>query len=580
MGLYESVGQKPLKDLLNEIHVGAARLPDFQREFVWDPSGTISLILSIAQGFPAGSILRVNDTQNAFATRQFAGAPDHKIRHSILVLDGQQRLTSLYQAFYGTGDYRYFVDIQKLLDSDDLSDDGIIFFKKVSKKVKGGKSVDDAFVKNLTYHAERGKDDRRYGCMPLSVIFQPSKGFTEWVLEVRDKLGKSEQKKFEDTMLRKVRRRAIGNIENYDFPTITLDGSTSVEALCTIFETLNKTGVRLTVSEILTARFAKDKINLKKLWTKAVDDYPILVQYGVELYPILQAITLISGPTATCKKKDVLKLTGKSINDHWDSVVKNMVLGLTIMREDCHIMTEKWLPTPGMLGPLAAILTIGNGAKGKRRGSRIKTPQAGVVREKVVRWLWCSIFGQRYEAAANTRGEKDVNDMRQWLDDESKLPEAIKQFRFDPLILREVTTRSGSVYKGAICLTLCTNGGALDFHTGAKINEQMIASNEVDDHHIFPKNYLQKTKKEKDQKLINCVLNRTLIDRKTNQSIKDKAPSKYIKELKSLKKNKILESHLIPIGPNSPLSKNDFKNFLNQRSAMLEKKIKDVTSGK
>ena len=95
MGLYESVGQKPLKDLLHEIHVGAARLPDFQRDFVWDPSGTISLILSLAQSFPAGSILRVSDTQNAFATRQFAGAPDLKTKHSVLVLDGQQRLTTL-----------------------------------------------------------------------------------------------------------------------------------------------------------------------------------------------------------------------------------------------------------------------------------------------------------------------------------------------------------------------------------------------------------------------------------------------------------------------------------------------------
>ena len=111
MGLYESVGQKPLRDLLNEIHTGSARLPDFQRDFVWDPNATISLILSIAQNFPAGSILRVLDGQQSFETRAFAGAPDLKTKHHVLVLDGQQRLTSLYQAFYGVGEYLSLIHI-------------------------------------------------------------------------------------------------------------------------------------------------------------------------------------------------------------------------------------------------------------------------------------------------------------------------------------------------------------------------------------------------------------------------------------------------------------------------------------
>lgn len=571
MGLYESVGQKPLRDLLNEIHTGSARLPDFQRDFVWDPNATISLILSIAQNFPAGSILRVLDGQQSFETRAFAGAPDLKTKHHVLVLDGQQRLTSLYQAFYGVGDYRYFVDIQKLLDAEDLSDEGTIFFKKVSKKNKGGKTVDEAFVNNTKYHAEKGEKDRLSGCMPLAVIFQPGKGFTDWVLEVREELLKTEQKAFEEKMLKVFKKMLITNIESYDFPTVTLDASTSVEALCTIFETLNKTGVKLTVVELLTARFSKEKINLRELWIDAIERYPILEDYGVDQYPILQAISLISGPTATCKKKDVLKLNGKSIDNHWDLVVKNMAYGLQILREDCSIMNEKWLPTSGMLGPLAAILSISETAKSAKI-------HKGVAREKVVRWLWCSIFGQRYEAAANTRGEKDVNEMRAWFKDDLLIPEAIKQFRFDPLILREVTTRSGSVYKGAICLTLCTNGGALDFHTSTKINQQMIASNEVDDHHIFPKNYLETTAKFKDKTLINCVLNRTLIDRLTNQTIKDKAPSVYIKNLQIKNKDKVLESHLIPTGSKSPLAKNDFLRFLDQRSTMLEQKIKEVTS--
>ena len=167
-----------------------------------------------------------------------------------------------------------------------------------------------------------------------------------------------------------------------------------------------------------------------------------------------------------------------------------------------------------MLGPLAAVLAIGE-----------SFPKAlkGVRKSQVVRWLWCSIFAQRYEAAANTRGEKDVNEMRTWFGDSSKTPEAISQFTFDPQSLRFVSAKNG-VYKGVICLTMKTNGGSLDFVTGAAIPHQMVTSGEVDDHHIFPKKYLTDTKQITDKSLINCVVNRTLIDRETNKSISAKAP--------------------------------------------------------
>ncbi len=99
MSLFEDTNPRALKELLAEIHNRTTVLPDFQRDFVWEPGATQELIVSIASNYPAGSILRVRDARRAFAAREFEGAPPLAgAKHTFLVLDGQQRLTSLYQA--------------------------------------------------------------------------------------------------------------------------------------------------------------------------------------------------------------------------------------------------------------------------------------------------------------------------------------------------------------------------------------------------------------------------------------------------------------------------------------------------
>jgi uncharacterized protein with ParB-like and HNH nuclease domain len=108
-------------------------LPDFQRDFVWEPGATQELIVSIANNYPAGSLLRVRDAKRVFAAREFEGAPSLAgQKHTFLVLDGQQRLTSLYQAFYGVGEHRYYLDLNKLLDGGDFEE--AIFHVRASTK--------------------------------------------------------------------------------------------------------------------------------------------------------------------------------------------------------------------------------------------------------------------------------------------------------------------------------------------------------------------------------------------------------------------------------------------------------------
>ena len=554
MSIYEAVNPQTLRQLLNEIDSGASVLPDFQRDFVWDPSATQSLLISVASEFPAGSLLRVRDTQNVFATREFEGATSSQ-HHTYLVLDGQQRLTSLYQAFYGVGDFRFFIDLEKIKDDEDLSNEGTFYFLRASRRGVLQKETD------IAIHAQER-------ILPLSVIYGRDGGFWKWESDVRKLLPPEEQNQFEID-IRQLHSRWIQRIEQYQFPVVTLNDSATSEALCTIFETLNKTGVKLSVFELLTARFWRFGINLRENWDRALSQYPIFEDYEIDPYSILQAISLVVNTPASCKKKDVLNLSAENINDHWDQVLEKLSYGLQILRDDCKVMSRKWLPTSSMLGPLAAILHISGADRG---------PEVAVHRDYVRRWLWCSIFGQRYEAAANTRAEKDVNDMREWFTS-GVVPEAIEQFRFDSELLREVSTRSGSVYKGVICLVLASGNGARDFHKDCVITQEMVTTNEVDDHHIFPSDFLKTQKGIEKKSLRDCVLNRTLIDRTTNQMISNKAPSAYLTDLNHLRNvDTILTSHMIPTGPLSPLLVDDYEEFLKQRSAKIVAEIERVTS--
>src|SRR5207247_7570908 len=116
---------EPLRFLLQMIHHREMALPDFQRDFVWDPFATDELIESVISNFPAGSLLRIkNGHQLLFQPRAIEGAPalSKGTTPSYLILDGQQRLTSLYQAFYGVGEHRYYLDLVALEAGKDLED--------------------------------------------------------------------------------------------------------------------------------------------------------------------------------------------------------------------------------------------------------------------------------------------------------------------------------------------------------------------------------------------------------------------------------------------------------------------------
>ena len=551
MSLFEDTNPRALKDLLAEVHNRTTALPDFQRDFVWEPGATQELIVSIACNYPAGSILRVRDAKRVFAAREFEGAPQlNGAKHTFLVLDGQQRLTSLYQAFYGVGEHRYYLNLAKLKDGMDF-EEAIFHVRATTKWAKERESF-QLQAKELL--------------LPLSVLKGGAGGFGQWGRKVARLLDEKDRIALEDA-LDAIEEKWIHAIDDYHFPVVTLSDTTEPDALCTIFETLNRTGVKLSVFELLTARFWPKNINLRALWEKALAENPIIADFEVDPYYVLQGISLASRKAPSCKRSDVLNMAGSDITDWWDKVVLGLATGLEILRDDCKVMLPKWLPYQTMLSPLAAVLA---------RAGNPKTAEAGANREKLKRWFWCAVLGQAYESSPNTKSAKDVVEIMSWLAG-GDLPETVASFRFDPRALRDVTPRQRSIYRGAICLVL--GGGARDFHTQAVITSNLMAEQGIDDHHVFPAAYLERSGVSQAH-VRNCVLNRTLIDRTTNQMISDRAPSRYLADIRNTPGfpfEAVLGSHGLPAGSGSPLLTDDFEAFLTVRQEYLWHEIQRVT---
>lgn len=222
MILFET-DKKPLTFMLDQIQNRYLALPDFQRSFVWDPNATRELVVSIIRSFPAGTLLQMEGGGRIFAPRAFEGAPAINGNPSHLILDGQQRMTSLYQAFSGVGTHRYFLNIQELLD-DQIVDEAVEVY--TAKRSRRWLSL------------ERQADDLM---LPLAQI-RSFAGWRDDILELRENRG--EEVKKVRKQLNEIETEFIDPVKLYNFPVTTLSSRTPVEAVCTIFETLNRTGVK------------------------------------------------------------------------------------------------------------------------------------------------------------------------------------------------------------------------------------------------------------------------------------------------------------------------------------------------
>ncbi len=520
-----------LKDLLGQVDKGAAQLPEFQRGWVWPDRNIASLIASISLGYPAGTIMMLDYGGDVrFKTRPVEGVVADGTRPERLILDGQQRMTSLYQSLYrgrpvDTQDVRgkpvrgwFYLDMSLAVADDGDREQAVVFVPedRVQRNFRG-EPILDLSTPDKEYVA------RMFPCTALLNSMQ-------WAMDFWGLGGDGATELWREFHVSVVQR-----FEQYQLPVIELGKETPRPAVCQVFEKVNTGGVTLTVFELLTATFAADEFDLRDDWATrrtAWEDTKYGILREVSNTDFLQAVTLLATydrrkrdlaagkDEATsrrigCRRVDMLNLT---VDDYraWAPAVTAGLRSAAQLLHGEHLFDSRFLPYGSQLIPLAAALAV-LGAEAESVGAR----------QKIARWYWCGVFGELYGGTTETRFARDLPELAAWVRGDAAEPRTVQDAQFFASRLRSLRTRGSAAYKGLYALLL--KGGALDWRTGSGMSVENYFDNAVDIHHVFPRAWCEQNGiKASDY---NAILNKTPLTAKTNRIIGGRAPSIYLARL-------------------------------------------------
>ena len=575
-----SIDNVPLGQLLQQAARGELQLPDFQRGWVWDDDHIVSLLASISLSFPIGAVmtLATGNPDVKFRPRLLQGVRlDSPNPPSRLLLDGQQRLTSLFFALVSqdpvvTRDSRrrrvarhYYADINRCIDPDPYAfreDEGIV-------SVPENRLVVENFGRTIKLDLRTREGEIASEMFPLDLVFDAD-ATEDWQMDyiwaTNDGVSGRREK------WKRFRRQLLTPFRHYQVPTIELSKTTTKEAVCQVFEKVNTGGISLTVFELLTATYSADDFNLRDDWEKRkaeFGNYPVLGNFAAPQF--LQAVTLLATydrrmrhikdsvpPAVACKRRDVLRLTVDDYKEWADKASRGLHRAVEFLHSE-YIFSARDVPYPTQLVPLGAIFAVlGQAAENQ------------VALKKLRRWFWCGVFGEMYGGSTETRFSFDLPECVAWVRSEGGEPRTVRQAQFQAERLLTLRTRISAAYKGLYALQM--KGGSRDFKTGVTLEANAYFDNSIDIHHVFPRRWCSKA--GIDRGTADSVVNKTPIGSYTNRLIGSNPPSLYVRkleknyEINSYELSVILLSHYIDP---TALRRNDFAEFFNRRfEIMLE----------
>ena len=572
-----------IADILKSIDDGKTQLPDFQRGWVWEDGRIRALIASISNGYPIGAamFLQTGGEDIHFKYRLFEGVDKSKenVEPERLVLDGQQRNTSIYRAMYSkkpveTTDNKkkpikrfYYLHIPTCLDT--LTDriDAVLSVpedKRIMENI--GRDVKlDLSTRELEYQ-------QHY--FPLNIIFD-SQEMMRWQRQYTRHHNSDEVDENWDRFYETI----VAPMTKYQIPVILVGNDVPKEAVCQVFENVNQGGVSLTVFELVTATFAAENFELRKDWDaiwKVLSKYRQLYHKHIQAFTgtdFLTAITLLASydnfakgvtKAVSCKKRDVLRLTYKEYEKYRNQMIDGIKEAVKFLSEQ-RVFTALDLPYSSQLIPLSVAFAVDPNMWFSAANQR-----------KLEQWYWCGVFGELYGGANETRYVNDIQGLMTWVKDDTMEPETVQRSNFHATRLQQLYTRNSAAYKGVMALILKEH--ALDFIKGTQMDFASFVEEATDIHHIFPQNYCEKEGLDKAQ--WNSVINKTPIYARTNRIIQGGAPSKYLSSIErnhGVKPDDLdtyLSSHQIDV---ESIRQDDFDTYFEKRRQALLNLIEKAT---
>ena len=541
--------------LIEHIETGVYQIPKFQRGFVWNIEEAAALLDSLIRGFPIGSFILWKTRERMGAHRGFGDKVFKRVPDAdsvCYVLDGQQRMTSLYLATQGVDlDNAAFSQIHVDFDKDPNGEEPVC----VREKPKCGALVSDLAVTD-----------------PSALV--------RVIDEVKEKHGSD---------AREAAIRVHQAINNYTFATVEV--ANSLGKVAWMFERLNKHGRQLKPFEIVSARVyeeGKDQDSKPVVKFDLEDKFKETAKFLGERVPgygladdnksrnsALQMVAAVA--KGDIRREVIYDIPKGEFVSSWDASRGCLHLAAAFARSRLKLPALRMLPYPALLTPIAYFFHKNGG----------RQPNPGQV-EQLSRLFYRIAFGQRYLTAVETRMTHDlrlVDKIAEGRPVDLKIldvPDADESMLVDKLLMENFAAGNAS-HKAVLCLLAAKDPARLDDARSRVLDgDDLHRSLSKNRHHVFPKG----NPKWKNHDRINAIANLMFLDAESNQRIGNRAPSDYVAEFcdgapaesgglfkpGNADITNALESHFISPDEDG-IWDDDFDKFLQTRARRLAREI-------
>lgn len=524
---------KKYSELINEIQKGIIKIPKFQREFVWSIDKTAKLLDSILKGYPIGTFIlwqtdeRINDIKNVGNLDIPDPPKGAKVQY---VLDGQQRITSLFAAYLGAR-------IQKIGEKKITDYSGIVVnlneqlgendYQVITAEPTGDKHISLFDVLNFSYTKSK----------ELANIFSDDD------LDIVDNYSTA--------------------FKTYEFSTVVLRKE-DIDSAIEVFTRINTGGQTLTLFEIMAAKTYDEDQNfdMQAKWEQFISKLESVKYEGVSSSVILSLLSLVLSRTKECKRKTILAIDKNAIIENWEAVISALEDSIDYFRTTYRIPVSQLLPYDSMLVPFAYFFFM--------RPGKPNPDQRKYLEE----FFWRISLSYRYSSSTESRLAQDIKRIDLVLNNQRPDYSDLTVYLGSPRALIDTNFSAGNSYcKAVLCLLAYQE--PKDFQDNGKVildNSWLKIASSKNYHHFFPKKYLENKEIANGNSLVNITF---VSDRLNKRTIRARAPSIYIGNFKDENTdiNKALNSHLVDIN-GFGIESDDYEIFLNARARLIFDELK------
>ena len=508
-GAHKIVPTNPrLASLLTEIDRGNIKIPVFQREYVWNDEQIMSLLDSIYRGYPVGSVLLWSTKEALNHERNVGGfslpttPEDYPVNY---VLDGQQRLTTLYGVFNSDAP---------------TADPGLAYRFDVSFVPRN-----ETFVHSSTVEPS--------DAINLRVILDTTR-----LLPALTRFDEADR-----TTIATLTER----FKDYEFPVVTIKDRTNQE-VCRVFQRINSSGTSLSTLELLAAWTWSEQFDLRNEIETLLDR---LADKGfADLDETLLMRCLASIVLKSIDPDALVDAAPQDLIDGMATLKQAVYASIDFLEKDLGIKNIVFLPFPIMLVPLVSFYS---------KTLKPTAIQLGTLR----RWFWHCAFTQRYKAGTNKYVMDDIWGM--WLLAHGKPSFGTLHADVDPSLFKKTWRINSTAAKAAICLFAQYSPRSFLSGHAVDLSTTMAAYNAREFHHIYPKAYLAGQGITFHE--ANIIANVCMLTSSDNRLISDRNPAQYFEDIALDQVESIFTSALIPIEVSD--GSKPYAEFVNRRASFL-----------